>query len=258
MGVLALDLQDNQITDVGARIVEQVLHLNKEVVIIDIRNNAVDPTLMSLIFARLDQNAENIFQTDALHSLGTLLAEFDLFWLDPEYPLLPSFFDIVSRHSTAPSTVRHTISSLKKRTFPKTTYQPQQRIVAELNSEADFRPSRPASAPAARPGKAKKGAPSGGVEKTKKRVGSGKVGRRGSGDVAKMELPVRRANSPTRLPQVAWEGSSRPESPLRAGSAGEILRSEKWRRMFTEEIGNGTAGDKWATWAEPPENESAS
>ncbi|KAJ3013369.1 Centrosomal protein of 78 kDa [Thoreauomyces humboldtii] len=45
VGLLALDLQYNDVTDVGAGIVLQVLHLNRELRIVDLRNNSVDAQL---------------------------------------------------------------------------------------------------------------------------------------------------------------------------------------------------------------------
>ena len=39
IGLIALDLQDNKISELGASMVERMLHLNKEIRIVDITNN---------------------------------------------------------------------------------------------------------------------------------------------------------------------------------------------------------------------------
>ncbi|KNC98480.1 uncharacterized protein SPPG_09355 [Spizellomyces punctatus DAOM BR117] len=56
IGLLALDLQFNAITDVGARVVEQVLHLNKELVLVDLRSNSLDETLWDAVCRMLSEN----------------------------------------------------------------------------------------------------------------------------------------------------------------------------------------------------------
>ncbi|KAI8852208.1 hypothetical protein BC829DRAFT_430832 [Chytridium lagenaria] len=179
MGLLALDLQMNGITDAGGRFVEQMVKINGEVMIVDIRNNKIDRLLQNIIFEKLDRNTERALELNNINAKRITNAQTDLFWLDPEYPLLCSFFDIVSRHSPPNASVRHTISSLKKRSFPKPTAI-----------------SRPASSLS-----------SGSIKDSLQNVRSDRLARsrRGSARETKQPLPLKRANSPTRLPQVAWE-----------------------------------------------------
>ncbi|KAJ3210072.1 Centrosomal protein of 78 kDa [Dinochytrium kinnereticum] len=213
MGLLALDLQMNNITDVGGRIVDQILQINREVMIIDIRNNSIDRLMQNLIFEQLDRNTERALSRNSINAKRITSAETDLYWLDPTYPLLPSFFDIVSRYAPPNASVRHTISSLKKRTFPKNTEQSRRQI----------------------PGKKTPSGSLTGLNTTQRGTRESTSMPRRNVKEPKSTLPLKRANSPTRLPQVAWDQTELNGSRESLESHNS-LRGSPWRKM---DNGNG-------------------
>ncbi|KAJ3031564.1 UNVERIFIED_CONTAM: hypothetical protein HDU68_002662 [Siphonaria sp. JEL0065] len=74
IGMLAIDLQYNDITDAGGRIVEQVVRLNGELVIVDLRNNRIDPILLRIITSLLQVNMSHRLKAGAMpvHSEGKI------------------------------------------------------------------------------------------------------------------------------------------------------------------------------------------
>ncbi|KAJ3180675.1 Centrosomal protein of 78 kDa [Geranomyces variabilis] len=90
IGLRALDLQYNDVSDSGARIVKDVLALNKELVIVDLRSNHVDPLLWGEIAGAL--NANEVRNTD-INTNQTFR------WLDRQDPLRDTYHGTaVPRH----------------------------------------------------------------------------------------------------------------------------------------------------------------
>ncbi|KAJ3072194.1 Centrosomal protein of 78 kDa, partial [Quaeritorhiza haematococci] len=56
IGVCALDLQKVGATNTGARFIEQVVRLNRQLVVVDLRQNQIDPILMKVLHQALDSN----------------------------------------------------------------------------------------------------------------------------------------------------------------------------------------------------------
>ncbi|KAI9342591.1 hypothetical protein BDR26DRAFT_859221 [Obelidium mucronatum] len=140
IGMLAIDLQYNDITDAGGRIVEQVVRLNGELVIVDLRNNQIDPILMRIITSLLHVNMTRRLKAGAMptHSQSKLKMDQPqpIEWLSESHPLESTFH---STSTTATSTTpyecvrssirkanvlnhlrRHTSSSIKKLNFAST------------------------------------------------------------------------------------------------------------------------------------------
>ncbi|KAI9197297.1 uncharacterized protein BJ171DRAFT_570855, partial [Polychytrium aggregatum] len=132
IGLLALDLQFNNITAVGGRIVEQVLLLNQEIIIVDLRNNNVvicdslevnvslqktrpkNGQIRSFAFAV--GNADGIFESECSTNQWLVHSEDpDLQWLDGHRPLKDTFripvSDVTRKHHYPTS------SSIRKRVF---------------------------------------------------------------------------------------------------------------------------------------------
>ncbi|KAI8922001.1 hypothetical protein DFJ77DRAFT_6519 [Powellomyces hirtus] len=117
IGLLALDLQYNDITTTGADIVHQVLHLNTELEIVDLRSNHVDAPVWSDIAACLAHNSRNkrTLNLDPSpnpnHTKGeaplpttttTTTTPLQLQWLDKSHPLRNTYHNAQSRFAPKP------------------------------------------------------------------------------------------------------------------------------------------------------------
>ncbi|KAJ3331098.1 Centrosomal protein of 78 kDa [Blyttiomyces sp. JEL0837] len=140
MGLMALDLQFCDVSDAGARIIQQVLGLNRELVVVDLRNNVVDPILMRVITTALQMNVNRRLKqaqetiptaTSSNTILNQSILDRDLDWLPDGNPLQMSYYDYVnsnalyggglggSRISLDNGISRRTASSLARPVFPK-------------------------------------------------------------------------------------------------------------------------------------------
>ncbi|KAJ3140818.1 hypothetical protein HK100_008989 [Physocladia obscura] len=145
IGILAIDAQYNDISDAGGRIVEQIVRLNGELVIVDLRNNNLDAILLRIITSLLQVNMNRKLTAAGGTQFDCKLAKLKdktrdrpqpIEWLPESHPLESTF------HSTLTTTVssgpyetvrsairranvlnhlrRHTSSSIKKQTFAST------------------------------------------------------------------------------------------------------------------------------------------
>ncbi|KAI8611742.1 hypothetical protein BC830DRAFT_634822 [Chytriomyces sp. MP71] len=134
IGMLAVDVQYNDITDAGGRIVEQLVRINGELVIVDLRNNRIDPILLRIITSLLQVNMTRRVRASSVpfktknRSIVT--------WLSESHPLESTYH---STSTTATSSIpyenvriamrkanvlnhlrRHTSSSIRKQNFAST------------------------------------------------------------------------------------------------------------------------------------------
>ncbi|KAL2913412.1 hypothetical protein HK105_207024 [Polyrhizophydium stewartii] len=148
VGILALDLQMNGITDRSGMIACGVLSQNVEIVVLDLRNNPIDATLLCAVHQALAVN-EKRRPSEHTHvptspraarravdaSSSMMPRNSEMPWLDGEQPLRDSF------HPIGPSIRQflHTKSSVKKRRAP---IERQARLHGNLASSANSMTSR--------------------------------------------------------------------------------------------------------------------
>ncbi|KAJ1552356.1 Centrosomal protein of 78 kDa, partial [Cladochytrium tenue] len=117
IGLAAVDLQDCGVTGVGARLVQQVLNENKELMVVDFRGNQLDPILVKVIYNMLYANV--VAKLIALEDSGENAGVPDLpEWLPEGDPLQGTYFESLSRSEWPDGLARHTESSINKRRFP--------------------------------------------------------------------------------------------------------------------------------------------
>ncbi|KAJ3392161.1 Centrosomal protein of 78 kDa [Entophlyctis sp. JEL0112] len=136
IGLLAVDLQFNDITDAGGRIVEQTVRANGELVIVDLRNNRLDPILLRIIKTLLQVNMTRRLKASDLGETKepqTHRAPNPIEWLSAQHPLESTFHSTsttvtrasagtpyeavrsaIRRANTLNHLRRHTTSSIKK------------------------------------------------------------------------------------------------------------------------------------------------
>ncbi|KAJ3059017.1 hypothetical protein HDU98_004957, partial [Podochytrium sp. JEL0797] len=116
IGMLAIDLQFNEITDAGGRIVEQVVRLNGELVIVDLRNNRIDPVLLRIIHSLLQVNMSRRLKAGEMpiHANGQMKMSQPqpIEWLSESHPL-ESTFHSTSTTSTSNLPYEHVRSSIR-------------------------------------------------------------------------------------------------------------------------------------------------
>ncbi|KAJ3264222.1 Centrosomal protein of 78 kDa [Chytriomyces hyalinus] len=136
IGMLAIDLQYNEITDAGGRIAEQLVRINGELVILDLRNNRIDPILLRVITSLLQVNMNRRIKASHIPSNGKTQSPQVVEWLSDTHPLESTYH---STSTTPTSSVpyeavrtairnanvlshlrRHTSSSINKQTFAST------------------------------------------------------------------------------------------------------------------------------------------
>ncbi|KAI9099516.1 hypothetical protein DFS34DRAFT_75198 [Phlyctochytrium arcticum] len=99
-GLAALDLPCNGITDLGARIVEQVLHLNKELQVVDLRSNFVSSEMWDMVCRRLCENRGTELQVVSATGEWADITRVkttdpEVKWLPPTDPLRFSYYQAV-------------------------------------------------------------------------------------------------------------------------------------------------------------------
>ncbi|KAJ3238796.1 Centrosomal protein of 78 kDa [Chytriomyces hyalinus] len=136
IGMLAIDLQYNDITDAGGRIAEQLVRINGELVILDLRNNRLDPILLRVITSLLQVNMNRRIKASHIPSNGKTQPAQVVEWLSDTHPLESTYH---STSTTPTASVpyeavrtairnanvlshlrRHTSSSINKQTFAST------------------------------------------------------------------------------------------------------------------------------------------
>ena len=107
---IVLDVQDNQITNFGAKIVYNVLQLNTEIQIVDIRNNPqCDSKLLDSIYEALSKNR----MFSVLKAQKSEKEIINWTWLDSKDPLKHTFHEMNSKMHVRSQTQ----STLKKRSL---------------------------------------------------------------------------------------------------------------------------------------------
>ncbi|TPX32515.1 hypothetical protein SmJEL517_g04389 [Synchytrium microbalum] len=139
IGLRALDLQFNEITTHGGRAFQQVLDFNKELVLLDLRNNLIDPVLHHLMQRKIRENNE-IYSGHAISEANSELL------LLPAHDPLQNAFHV----SCEVSHTQHTQSSLNRvnisaHTLHPTTPKKSKKVVITTN------PTTPTSKPAWKP-----------------------------------------------------------------------------------------------------------
>ncbi|ORY49922.1 hypothetical protein BCR33DRAFT_713523 [Rhizoclosmatium globosum] len=135
IGMLAIDVQYNNITDAGGRIVEQIVRLNGELVIVDVRNNRIDPILLRIITSLLQVNmtrrlkaAEMPLDTNGKRKPQPQQVE----WLSETHPLESTF------HSTSTTST----SSIPYESVRVKIRQANQTFATTQAAEAELRRKR--------------------------------------------------------------------------------------------------------------------
>ena len=111
VGLLALDLQMNGLTDKSGIIAKSVLKNNIEIVILDLRNNTIDGELLYSVHQQLAENDKRAKRMR--DQTGRAKRDPDLHWLDGTKPLKNTYHFMgseIRQHL-------HTKSTLKKKNF---------------------------------------------------------------------------------------------------------------------------------------------
>ncbi|KAJ3413758.1 hypothetical protein HDV05_007577 [Chytridiales sp. JEL 0842] len=128
IGLLGLDLQRTLITDAGARLVQQVLEVNQEILVVDLRNNGVCEVVWRVLRGCLEMNRRRRREERRLGGRkqvgkkeGSVEEDEEegMEWLDDVDPLKETYFEEAARIGRESAHVRYTMSSMRKRVFGK-------------------------------------------------------------------------------------------------------------------------------------------